>query len=73
MSDSKALDKLSDLAGTDLPDVFYGRNHVFITLPKNDFLLEICPVDSISLSAYAKREKYLRKEASVTVKSDGDE
>lgn len=72
MSDSKALEKLTDLAQTELPEVFYGRNHVYAVLPAHDFLLEVCPVESISLSSFAKREKTLSDTSSrepVTVKS----
>ena len=69
MSDSKALEKLTDLSGTDLPEVFYGRNHVYCVLPTRNFLLEICPVDSIALSSYSKRETTLRSpdESSIVV------
>ena len=61
MSNSKELDMLSDLAGCDLPEVFYGKNNFFALLPSSNFMLHVSPIDSVSLSGFKKRENYLRK------------
>jgi len=52
MSNTKELDKLQDLAECELPEVFYGKNNFFITMPAKDLLIEVNPVESISLSAF---------------------
>lgn len=56
MSNSKELDKLQDLAGCDLPEVFYGKNCMFAVMPSKNVILTISPVESISLSHFMKRE-----------------
>lgn len=43
-----------------LPEVFYGNNHLYCVNAQHNFLFEICPVQSISLTSYAKRTAYLR-------------
>jgi hypothetical protein len=60
MSNTKELDKLQDLAECELPEVFYGKNMFLVTMPSKDLLLEVSPVQSISYSAFLKRDKYLR-------------
>ena len=62
MSNSKELDKLQDLAGCDLPEVFYVKNCLYAAMPSTNVLLTISPVDSVSLSHFMKREQYLRKD-----------
>jgi hypothetical protein len=52
MSNSKELDMLSDLAGCDLPEVFYGKNNFFAILPSSNFMLHVSPIDSVSLSGF---------------------
>ena len=48
-----------------LPEVFYGNNHIyFINGPKN-LLFEICPLDAVSYSSFAKRDEYLRPASTV--------
>jgi len=39
-----------------MPEVFYGFNRLYITLPVKDILLEFAPVEALSLASYAKRE-----------------
>ncbi len=61
MYSAKELDQVSDQCCTmGVPEVFYGLNHLYITKPDRDFLLEISPIDVLSLSSYAKREHYLK-------------
>lgn len=72
MSNTKELDKLQDLAECELPEVFYGKNNFFVTMPSKDLLIEVNPVESISLSAYLKRDKYLRKSQDPVEKGRGD-
>ena len=43
-----------------LPEVFYGNNHLYLTRPDCNFLLEISAVDAISFASFAKREASLR-------------
>ena len=43
-----------------LPEVFYGNNHLYCVNAEHNFLFEICPIQSISLTSYAKRKAYLR-------------
>lgn len=52
---------LTDQAGCELPEVFYGKNKFLAVMPSKDFLFEICPVESISLTSFAKRERYINK------------
>ena len=56
MSNSKEMDMLTDQAGSELPEVFYGKNRFLAVMPSKDFLFEICPVEAISLTSFAKRE-----------------
>jgi hypothetical protein len=60
MSNTKELDMLTDQAGCDLPEVFYGKNKFIALMPSKDLIIEICPVDAISLTSFSKRETYLR-------------
>ena len=61
MSNSKELDQVSDQTQTmGLPEVFYGNNHLYCVNAQHNFLFEICPVESVSLTSYAKREAHLR-------------
>ena len=62
MANTKELDKLQDLAECDLPEVFYSKNTFMAALPLKNLLVEINPVQSISHSSFAKREKTLRKD-----------
>ena len=50
---------LTDQAGCDLPEVFYGKNKFIAVMPTKDLMIEICPVDAISLTSFQKREAYL--------------
>ena len=43
-----------------LPEVFYGNNHLYCINAQHNFLFEICPIQSISLTSYAKRKAHLR-------------
>jgi hypothetical protein len=43
-----------------MPEVFYGANHCYFACPEKNFILDICNVASISYSAFAKRDAYLR-------------
>ena len=55
---------MSDQCGTmGVPEVFYGFNHLYITKPDRDFLLEISPIDVLSMSSYAKREHYFKQKS----------
>ena len=64
MSNSKELDQVSDQTETmGLPEVFYGNNHLYCVNAQHNFLFEICPVESVSLTSYAKRDSYLRDKA----------
>ena len=59
-----------------LPEVFYGNNHLYLTRPDCNFLLEVSAVDAISFASYAKREASLRNAAetpSVQIDASGDE
>ena len=58
-----------------MPEVFYGRNHVYCVFPTRNLLLEVCSVDALALSSFAKRETTLRnpEEFPVTVQHTGDE
>ena len=71
MSNSIEMEAAQDqIATMGLPEVFYGNNHVYLAKPEFNFLLEVCPVDAISYSSYAKRESHLRdaqSQASVEV------
>jgi len=51
---------LTDLAQTDLPEVFYGRNHFYAVMADKNVLIEIDPVEQVSFSQFAKREKTIR-------------
>jgi hypothetical protein len=51
------------LAECDLPEVFYGKNMFIAAMPSKNVLIEISPIESIALSAFGKRDKYLRKSA----------
>jgi hypothetical protein len=73
MSNSKELDKLQDLAECELPEVFYGKNMFLVTMPLKDLLIEVNPVESVSLSAFLKRDKYLRKSTDAAEKGRNDE
>ena len=59
MSNTKELDMLTDQAGCDLPEVFYGKNKFIAVMSTKDLMIEICPVDAISLTSFQKREAYL--------------
>lgn len=61
MSNTKELDQLQDLTECDLPEVFYGKNVFLCWCPEKDVLLEVSPIDSIALSKFTKREKFMRK------------
>jgi hypothetical protein len=63
MSNTKELDMLTDQAGCDLPEVFYGKNKLIAVMPSKDLMIEICPVDAVSLTSFQKREAYLRPSA----------
>ena len=64
MSNSKELDQVADQTETmGLPEVFYGNNHLYCVNAQHNFMFEICPVESVSLTSYAKRESYLRDKA----------
>ena len=54
---------LTDQAGCDLPEVFYGKNKFIALLPSKDLIIEICPVEAVSLTSFQKREAYLRTSA----------
>lgn len=73
MSNTKELDKLQDLAECELPEVFYGKNMFLMTLASKDLLIEVSPVESISLSAYMKRDKYLRKNQDTIERATNDD
>jgi len=60
MSNSKELHMLTDQAGCDLPEVFYGKNKFIAVMLSKDLIIEICPVDAVSLTSFQKRESYLR-------------
>lgn len=60
MSNSKELDILTDQAECDLPEVFYGKNKLIATMPSKNLMIEICPIDAISLTSFIKREAYLK-------------
>lgn len=74
MSDSKELERLTDQAGTELPEVFYGRNHLYVANEDRNFLLDICPVDAISLSGFENRKQAFSESSDpVTCVPTGDE
>ena len=54
------MDMLQDLAECELPEVFYGKNLFFCTMPARNLIVEISPIDSIALSGFKRRDKYLR-------------
>ena len=73
MSNSKEMDMLTDQAGCELPEVFYGKNKFLAVMPSKDFLFEICPVESISLTSFTKRERYINtNEGQVSCKNGED-
>ena len=52
MSNTKELDMLTDQAGCDLPEVFYGKNKFIALMPSKDLIIEICPVEAVSLTSF---------------------
>ncbi len=47
-----------------MPEVFYGFNHLYISNPDKDVLLEFSPVPALSLSAFAfQKDMYKGTEA----------
>jgi hypothetical protein len=52
MSNSKEMEILSEQAGTNLPEVFYGKNRFYAVLPQKNFMLEIDPVETVSFSQF---------------------
>lgn len=53
MLSARELDLISDQVGTmGMPEVFYGYNHLYITNPQKDLLLEFSPIDALRLSAF---------------------
>ena len=47
-----------------MPEVFYGFNHLYISNPDKDILLEFSPVPALSLSAFAfQKDMYKGTEA----------
>ena len=59
-----------------LPEVLYGNNHLYLTRPDCNFLLEISAVDAISFVSFAKREATLRNindNPSAEIDASGDE
>lgn len=56
MSNSTEMEAAQDqIATMGLPEVFYGNNHLYLTKPACNFMVEVCPVDAIGQSSYAKR------------------
>jgi hypothetical protein len=43
-----------------VPEVFYGMNHLLIAKPDRNILLQFSPINALSLSAFKKREEYLK-------------
>jgi hypothetical protein len=43
MSNTKEMDMLTDLAGCDLPEVFYGKNHFLATMPSCNVMIDVSP------------------------------
>ena len=63
MFSAKQLDQISDTVGTmGMPEVFYGFNHLYISNPEKDVLLEFSPSHALCLAAFAKRDLMLRPE-----------
>lgn len=61
MSNSTEMEAAQDqIATMGLPEVFYGNNHLLLCKPNNNFMVEICAVDAVSFSSYAKRQECLR-------------
>ena len=58
-----------------LPEVFYGNNHLYFINASRNLLLEICPLDSVGLSSFTKREELLRTPSlkATSAKVDEDE
>ena len=53
MLSSKELDQLSDAIPTQtLPDILFGYNRLYMVNKRKNFLYEISPIDSLSLSAF---------------------
>lgn len=63
MSSEKEMDQVSDKVGImGLPEVFYGFNHLFVANKELNVLLDFNPLDSLSYSGFAKRERFLASE-----------
>lgn len=61
MSNSTEMEAAQDQVATmGLPEVLYGNNHLYLAKPEHNFLLEVCPVDAVSFSSFAKRQAHLR-------------
>ena len=61
MFSAKQLDQVSDVVGTmGMPEVFYGFNHLYISNPQSDVLLEFSPVPALSLSSFAFQKDMLK-------------
>lgn len=71
MFSAKQLDQISDVVGTmGMPEVFYGFNHLYISNPDKDVLLEFSPVPALSLSAFAFQKDMVKGSDSATTLSD---
>ena len=71
MFSAKQLDQISDVVGTmGMPEVFYGFNHLYISNPDKDILLEFSPVPALSLSAFAFQKDMLKGSDSASTLSD---
>ena len=77
MSNSREMEAAQDQVATmGLPEVFYGNNHLYVSRPDSNFLLEISAVDAISQSSFAKRQATLRNpetQAVAEIDISGDE
>ena len=56
MSNSTEMEAVQDQVATmGLPEVLYGNNHLYLTRPDCNFMVEVSAVDAISFASYAKR------------------